>query len=633
MNWYRLIALTALLCCYDIRATVLPGYPVALISDSVKQNAFAVVREDRMDYFVTGANTATLKVKFVITVLKKQGEGLAAFRWSYDKFRSISDLSGIIYDANGTVIKKIHSRDFKDYSAVSDFSLYEDDRMKVYYPLVPFYPYTVEYECSINYSSLFYVPDWTPFGGYNVGVEQSVFSLHFPLSNMLIYKELNLPVSPVVVKNGKNVDITWEMDQIKPVEEEPYSPSSYTWQPVVLVSSLSFDLGGYPGSLNSWANYGKWVNKLLKDRDQLPVETVNTIRDLVKDAPDDMEKIRRIYHYMQNKTRYVSIQLGIGGYQPFAADIVNKTGYGDCKALSNYMAALLKSVGISSLYTLVRAGDDADDIFTPFCSGGFNHVILCVPSKKDTVWLECTNQRMPFGYLGTFTDDRHVLFVGDSGVIAKTPSYGPSDNVYIYSGSFMIDPDGNGNASLKLKARGIMSNYLFGASYENHEDQIKHIYKLIELPNFEVTSYSIHLTPDRIPQAVLDHEVRLHSYGSLSGKRMFLPLNQVDRYSFVPPRNKNRKLDMQIRRPLVYSDTLRFTIPAGYSVEFLPDSSVITSIFGHYKNDTHLEGNEIVFTRILSVNKGIFPRSEYDEMIRFFREINVADNAKAVLTK
>ena len=121
--------------------------------------------------------------------------------------------------------------------------------------------------------------------------------------------------------------------------------------------------------------------------------------------------------------------MGIGGWQPFEASLVDQYGYGDCKALSNYTKSLLESLNIEARYTLVKAGEDEPNIISDFPSRQFNHVILCVPNQGDTLWLECTSQTNPFGYTGTFTSDRDVLVVTDGGgKIVHTPVYSQKDN-------------------------------------------------------------------------------------------------------------------------------------------------------------------------------------------------------------
>ena len=73
------------------------------------------------------------------------------------------------------------------------------------------------------------------------------------------------------------------------------------------------------------------------------------------------------------------------------------------------MVAMLKEVGIKAYYTTIKAGQNATDIDVDFPSHQSNHIIVAVPNNHDTLWLECTDQTNPFGYLGTFTGDRKAL--------------------------------------------------------------------------------------------------------------------------------------------------------------------------------------------------------------------------------
>ncbi len=94
--------------------------------------------------------------------------------------------------------------------------------------------------------------------------------------------------------------------------------------------------------METWDNFGKWIQALNSGRQELPPATKAKIKELTAKAKTDEEKVKILYEYLQSKTRYVSIQLGIGGQQPFEASVVDQFGYGDCKALSNYMVAMLE---------------------------------------------------------------------------------------------------------------------------------------------------------------------------------------------------------------------------------------------------------------------------------------------------
>ena len=100
--------------------------------------------------------------------------------------------------------------------------------------------------------------------------------------------------------------------------------------------------------MNTWEGFGKFISELLKGRDVLPDDIKVKVHQLTDQLKDDKQKVYVLYDFLQKNTRYISIQLGIGGWQPFDAKYVAAKRYGDCKALSNYMVALLKESRYSS---------------------------------------------------------------------------------------------------------------------------------------------------------------------------------------------------------------------------------------------------------------------------------------------
>ena len=146
---------------------------------------------------------------------------------------------------------------------------------------------------------------------------------------------------------------------------------------------------------------------------------------------------------MQNKTRYVLIAMGIGGWQPMPAAEVSKKGYGDCKALTNYMRTLLSAAGINSYFSVIY---DDHSIITfdkdfPRMSG--NHAILMVPTEKETIWLENTSQQHAFNHLSFTSHHRNVLAVKEDGIqIVDTPVYKPEQSMEKLNAKILLGADG-----------------------------------------------------------------------------------------------------------------------------------------------------------------------------------------------
>jgi len=337
---------------------------------------------------------------------------------------------------------------------------------------------------------------------------------------------------------------------------------------------------------------------------------------------------------MQDNTRYVFVKLGLGGYQPFDAKTVFETGYGDCKALSNYMHSLLKFIGVKSYPALVSSGRYIEPIFTDFPNfSQFDHVILCVP-LKDTIWLECTNQKIPFGFLGDFTDDRDVLLVTEKGGrFAHTRKYSAIDNQRTCTSHFVIDSTGKADCKSQTRVSGLQYDELSEFLQSTYEEQKKWLYKNSKIPSPQITGFSVNQNKNGLPSATINESLISKNYCSFTGKYIVIPLNLINVQNAVQRMLKPRLSEVLIGRSSVDYDTLIYQIPKNYKPESVPEGKSLSTVFGDYSCTISVKDNQISYIRKFSINQGRFKPSEYKNLYEFILAISKADNIKIIMTK
>ncbi len=607
-------------------------YPVADIPDSLKKDADVVVRQEVKVFTISAENRATLSVHYAVTILNERGNAFAKEVVMYDKLSRIVDFNGYVYDAAGIQIKKLKNSEIYDQSAYDGFSLYSDNRLKAINLSQTVYPYTVEYDYEVEYKYLFAIPGMTPVTDEKVSVQQAIYKLVFP-ARLLPHYKLNKAPEPIKGTEGGMQTLTWTFENLSPIKFEPVGPPHEDLVPRIYAAPAKYDFDGYEGSMDSWDTFGKWIISLSKGRDVLPEETKAKVREIVADKKTTETKTKALYEYMQGRTRYVSIQLGIGGFQPFEASVVDKNGYGDCKALSNYMVSLLKEAGIKSLYVLIRAGNGAARMKTDFPSSQFNHAVVAVPNERDTIWLECTSQTNPFGYAGTFTGDRKALAITENGaVIVHTPIYSTDVNLQSRTADITMDAEGNASAKIKTTYSGLQfeNDNLDATVDRQFEDQKKWVQQNTHIPSFDLNSFTMKSNKARVPSAVVTMDLGLRKYATVSGKRIFMNPNLMNRSNYVPERVEVRKTKVVRRVGFVDVDTINYQIPEALYPEFLPQPIKVSSRFGEYESTFKLDQGKLVYVRRIKINNGEFPPESYKELIDFYKSVNKADNTKIV---
>lgn len=623
--------------CILAEAKEKPKYLIQQIPAALKENANAVFWVDRSSFQIFSHSKATHKVFRAVTIFNENAKDLTSIIVNYDRLSKVTSIKGAIYDANGQMIKRTKSSDIYDQSMVHG-SLFSDDRLKHMGLSHGAYPYTIEYEYEVEYKYLFLIPSYFQYEGEKISLMSSEYSLIYPRNLKPRFKATLIDAEPTVLDMGNNFEsTTWSFGNLKPMKLEPAGPSFYEVVPNIVAAPTEFEFDGYRGSMASWDDFGNWVKSLNDGRSVLNESTRNKIISMTKDLPTDEAKVKVLYEYMQNKTRYVSIQLGIGGYQPFEASVVDQNGYGDCKALSNYMTSMLKVIGIKSHYVLVKSGRIPLELDVDFPRPQFDHAIVCVPLQQDTLWLECTSQSVPFGYMGYHTGNRKALALTDQGAkVVYTPRYTEKENLQIRTAHVVVAENGNAKAKVTTAYSGLQyENYgldaILGDTYEN---QKKWVLNTTSIPSFDLNTFSFINQKDRIPTAVLNLDLNLNRFATVSGKRLFLTPNIMNRSTFIPEKVENRKTEIVLHSAFTDIDTIRFSVSEKVYPEFLPEPVKLESKFGVYESSFILNSGEVIYVRKFSKRSGTFSPNTYTELIDFYKAINRADNTKLVfLTK
>lgn len=609
-----------------------PYFPVSDIPEELLKNAKAVIRLEENEYNMYSISNGNAKCRRIITVLNESGFENAVFRKNYNKFIKVKNPVATIYDKTGKKIKSISSDEFYDFSLVSGYSLYEDDRIKFYEPESRIYPFTIEYEYSLDFDKgVFMFPPWFPVTDYNIAVEKSVLRIEAPDEMQIRYKELNLQFPVTQVSNKGKIHIECVLENFQVIKDEPFSPPEEKIFPMLIIAPSKFKFSGTEGNMAEWDSYGRWVQHLIKGKNNLSEKSKTRFREMVKNCTNDKEKIETIYDYLQNKMRYVSIQVGMGGWEPFDANTVDEEGYGDCKALTNYMMSALDAVSIKSYYTLAYAGKNNFTVLSDFPSNQFNHVFLSIPVTNDTIWLECTDLKQPCGFLGSFTDDRDVLVLDESGgSLVRTPKYNADQNKIVRKASLNLDNYGDLKTEIETDFIGVASEkgyYLESLTQKERED---YIYNTLGLKDFKITGVEYSETRQRIPVMTQKLSVEVENYLAKVGEDYILILYPFSDYD-TPRRIRNRKTEVFIRRAYKEADTLRFKIPEKVEVKDLPEKIAYQTKFGEYSIDFQLLENEVIVKRMFLINEGEYPASDYRLFREFLENIADADKSKCLL--
>ena len=605
--------------------------------DSLVTNSDAVVLEDVTEIEVPDNFSAEFTVYKKLLIKNNKADKYCKLVLFESQYREIEDIEASISKLNGDLIKQLDADEIKEQEYSAD-AFYSGDNYKYFEMTHHTYPFVFEFRYKISINTLLLWPNWFP--QEKIPTIKSEYRLNINPEVKFKYYSKGLDIEPIVKTKDSFKQYIWKIKDISNKIEEDYLPPEYQIQSAVYFIPENFITDDYSGETTSWNEYSNWYKKLTADRYELSVEAKSEIDDLIKDIAEPKEKIRVLYNHLQQKNRYVAIEMGLAGWQPQFADQVYKNRYGDCKDLSTYMISMLKVAGIESHPALALTRDDGV-VNTEFPSNQFNHCIVCVPLDKDTIWLECTSTYNKMEDVPYTIEDINTLVVGnEKGQIVRTPQKVSNQNAMVstLNGSISIGGDLRFEAEIVTTGNQKISLINNLARFNSKDD-------FIFVTNLLSKNYS-NLT---IEQLISDELLRDNNDDlNISVKGIynrFLP--QLNDIVFINPGIVNRKSsdnlpeEVPAKRkfpvffyyPYLDIDSVFITIPRVYKMESKPKNTSIEKSFARYSAEFDLIDDQLLYVRKFELLKNTIPLDEYSEFYDFMKQVIESDKSKFVLKK
>jgi transglutaminase-like putative cysteine protease len=584
---------------------------------------------DYSTLIMVNGNSLTEEKTYLIQVDNKLSDWLSDIKIYYNKAEKLEIIEAVIINSAGAVVRKLGKKEIVTRSDISSGSLFEDDYVKEFNLRWHEFPYRIKYSYRKTSGRFIYIANWSPVVFSDIPTLKASLKIQVPTGYQYkTYSSGNLKFSSDSLSDPKQ--LSWVAENISPPKTEIFAPYYRDVLPSVYIVPESFTYG-IPGTLDSWETLGKWQGEINRNLFGLTASEKTKADSLINGINDKTEIARRLYHFMQDNTRYVNVSIDIGGLQPFPASYVCNNKYGDCKALAIYMMALLKYAGIESYYTKVNAGSNPGTVIKEFPAPQFNHIILCLPIENDTLWLENTNNLMPFGYLGTFTQNRDVLVVnGEKSKLVKTPPL-LKDDVTV-SSSFAFKPSRSGKSVLKIKreVNGPEFERVADLLTDLKDDRRRAYIRNLMILNGEVVSCSFK-RPDRDkPSVLIDSEIEIENL--LSRINTSLVFNFVPTRLFSLEKPTERKYPLKINYPVNQIDTViaDFSMLKDYDIIIPPDSYINTK-YGMFSVNYLREKEKITVLWKFRLNSNNYSLDDYTGFYDFIESIKLATKKTAII--
>lgn len=558
--------------------------------------------------------------------------------WS--SFSDIQDLDARSEIPDGNGFKTIKVKNFSKTNEISEGTFYDDSRSYQFvFPGLTNGARTIlSYTEKLKDPHLFgrfYFVSFAP-------AKEVEYSVTFPNTVKIHYKLFNVKDSALeftTKTSGKNTTYTWRMHDVKKVKGEDGAPNYTYFIPGIVVLIDQYTVNGNTIKVLSDTNdFYNWDYSFIKNVNKTVEPAVKEVVDsLTAGVTDSLEKVRRIFYWVQSQVTYIAYEDSLGGFIPREAALVCSRRFGDCKDMASTLVEMINAAGLKAYSTWIGTRDipyTFQDVPSPTST---NHMICTYVQDGRYYFLDATGRDSPFDFPTSMIQGKQALIGMGEGKykIVRVPVLDTNRNVYKDSVHLQVMD----NNIIKGTGKITMSGYdkiLLGYRLQNVDKSNEHKYvsQLTQKGNnkYNLVDFSYENLTDHEKDLGVNYSFTLGDYIKQNGNELYLNM-QLEKVYMNDLIDADREAPKEMEFKTIDKGINTLDIPKGYKVSYLPQGTSYNGPLGGFKINYSVKGNTIINESYVYINTLMIYPKDFGEWNKMIKALSRAYNESVTLEK
>ncbi|HKO80653.1 MAG TPA: transglutaminase domain-containing protein [Chitinophagaceae bacterium] len=398
---------------------------------------------------------------------------------------------------------------------------------------------------------------------------------------------------------------------------------AYT-DPHIIIQVKSFESKGeLLKGFDKTADVYNWNNKLYNMAGNDKEKIKATLSKITTGYANDLDKIKAIYYWVQDKIRYIAYEDGYSGYIPSSAQDVINNKYGDCKGMANLLTELLKLSGYDAHFTWIGTRQLPYAQSLPaLCVN--NHAITTLYYQGKEYFLDATEKYAPFGENAYRIKGKEAMIAnGDKFDLKTVPLTSGNEHKIFTKADFALNKEVlSGKVEVSFTGN---ERKDFHQAYQDLpiSGREKFLTGMLEFDNDNVKASDIKtsdLVNREIPVTIsgkLDLENAVHT---ISGdKYVNLDFFPKTLGQYLPDEKRAGGYDFDY--VLSFEDELSLTISADKKFSDIPEKLELNFDGYAFKGEYLVNGNKLTLKKNLAIKKSIITKADLSNWKKFLESI------------